>query len=90
MVNVYFVKKRIAMKSYQCCAYIFVLFIVTVRGCGETKFKGYLMQARLAMFAKQDVKIGVFGIYNNAPYQYTCPDLRLVSMFDQIQHIKKK
>ncbi|XP_063442081.1 ferric-chelate reductase 1-like isoform X1 [Mytilus trossulus] len=60
--------------------------VVTVRGCGETKFKGYLMQSRLAMFAKQDVKIGVFGIYNNAPYQYTCPDLRLGTVGQALTH----
>lgn len=54
-------------------------FSVTIKGCGDFKFQGFLLQARLAQFAKQDVKIGVFGIYNNAPYQYTCPDLRLVS-----------
>jgi hypothetical protein len=46
----------------------------------DFKFQGFLLQARLAQFAKQDVKIGVFGIYNNAPYQYTCPDLRLTDI----------
>lgn len=55
------------------------LFSVTIQACKGHSFKGFLIQPRLAQFATQDVKIGVFGMYSNAPYQYTCPDTRNVS-----------
>uniref|UniRef100_K1RDF5 Putative ferric-chelate reductase 1-like protein n=1 Tax=Magallana gigas TaxID=29159 RepID=K1RDF5_MAGGI len=50
--------------------------VVTIQACKGHSFKGFLIQPRLAQFATQDVKIGVFGMYSNAPYQYTCPDTR--------------
>ncbi|XP_062597599.1 ferric-chelate reductase 1-like [Saccostrea cucullata] len=50
--------------------------VVTIQACKGYSFKGFLIQPRLAQFSTQDVKIGVFGMYSNAPYQYTCPDSR--------------
>lgn len=60
---------------------MFYMFLisVTIQACKGHSFKGFLIQPRLAQFATQDVKIGVFGMYTNAPYQYTCPDTRNVS-----------
>ncbi|XP_048759187.2 putative ferric-chelate reductase 1 [Ostrea edulis] len=50
--------------------------VVNIQACRGHSFKGFLIQPRLAQFATQDVKIGVFGMYNDAPYKYTCPDTR--------------
>ena len=68
-------------KLVQCTRGIIIMnfLSVTLQACRGYSFKGFLLQPRLAQFATQDVKIGVFGIYNNAPYQYTCPDTRNVS-----------
>lgn len=51
---------------------------MNIQACKGHSFKGFLIQPRLAQFATQDVKIGVFGMYNDAPYKYTCPDTRNV------------
>lgn len=56
----------------------FFLLSVNIQACKGHSFKGFLIQPRLAQFATQDVKIGVFGMYNDAPYKYTCPDTRNV------------